>query len=242
MIPDTQECIGIYTDLDTLMDTRLATLYRMDPSKVDEILPMYFSRVSDEFPGYDTEAFKQMYAARDETTLKHAMLTEATQILKFFAGKTLVARVGTPFRKQPKVTINMFPYMLTEGVQNVLITAVNYHCKGMLDIELVFKPPEEVTPSYIRNEFAMMAMYDYCPWLDLHAENGNFRRTRIPSVKLMVPNTLKSLEAAQQFADVKIYEIIQHVFSGLICVEFNHVSKFCVDHSLLQKFIKQKSK
>ena len=239
MISVDQDVIGIYTDLDTLMDTRLATLHRIDPSKVENVLPMYFSRISDEFPGYNTEEFKLAYAARNEETLQHAMLTEATQILKFFAGKTLAARIGTPFRKQPKVTINMYPYVLPIETQNILITAINYHCKGMLDIELIYRHPEEVTPEYIRGEFAMMAMYDYCSWLDLHTENGNFRRHRIPSIKLMVPNLLKSVEAAEMFKDVKIFEIIQNTLSPIVSLEFNHVSKFCIDHNLLAKFTQQ---
>ena len=50
----TNDHISMYMDLDSLFDTRIATLYRLDVEKVmPAMMDGYFDRVFDEFSGYD---------------------------------------------------------------------------------------------------------------------------------------------------------------------------------------------
>lgn len=234
--------IGIYTDLDTLLDTRMATLFRMDPSKIEGVLPMYFDRLSDEFPGYDTDAFKAAYAARDNATLKHAMLTEGIDILNYFAAKTLHARVGTPFKRQPKITVNTYPYTLSADVIDTIVKALVVHTENKSDIEVVNMTPSEVSPVFIQRTYALMAMYDYGPWLDLHTDNGNFSRTQLPSITLFVPALLRSLDAIPSFMTANVFDRITKLFSGMIKLNFLPVSKFSVNHLHYAEYLKKQKK
>jgi hypothetical protein len=59
---------------------------------------------------------------------------------------------------------------------------------GFVDIEIISKSLEHLTPGYCKNTFAAMLMYDSSNWLDTHAKSGEFKTCKIPEITLYIPS------------------------------------------------------
>lgn len=231
------ESISLYTDLDSLFDTRAATLLRIGGTALVEqaIAGGYFTRIADEFEGVDTEAFKAAYAKRDVYTLKEALLTSVIGLVSLFAGQTLTAVVNSPFRRQPEVAVNTYPYQLSDTEEIAIIAGLRAATSNNIDIRLIHLPPEALTPQMVKEKFAQVVMYDYVNWLETHATNGNWNKTQCPLVRLRAPALIKSNEAAQKLANIDVFEAIAKHSSFFITLEFCPAQTFSVNLGRMAK-------
>lgn len=220
----------IYVSIDALFDTRLSILHAMDPAKLDPVVEeKYFGRKFDEFDGYNTKSFQDRYDKRDIAALKDAMITGIIPIISYFAKTTLKARVSTPFRRQPKLELNIYPYNLSEKAIKTIIHGLKIVTEGLIDIEVVRYSLEELTPSFVKSNYIDMVMYDYWNWLECHAKNKNFESVQCPEVTLIGPMLVKSREAWEECKAVDIFPIIEQYSSLFIKLVLYPVSYFCVD-------------
>ena len=234
------ETASIYVDLDSLFDTRLATIHQFGLEKVAEVLSNgYFSRISDEFEGIDTETFQKAYQKRNALTLKNALITPVVELISQFAKQTLVALVSSPFRRQPKVSVNVYPYEIPEEAISSIIAGLRSVTNKLLDIEVISLSPEEVTPAFIKQNFVMVVMYDYVKWLDIHSENKNLLNTQCPQVMLIAPRLLKSKEVLRQVRlDTAIDALEKHT-SIFINLMLYPVQTFCVNMDRMKETVKK---
>jgi len=220
----------IYIDLDSLLDTRMGTLSKFGIGAAEAaVAGGYYDRLYDEFEGTDTEAFKKAYAERDALVLANSMITTTAELIDQFVKKTLIALVNTPFRYQPKVYLNTYPYQLSEDVLNDLVIGLKAITKNNADIEVGYMTPEEVSPSYVKANFIQMIMYSYWEWLEIHAANGNFEKTQCPQITLFGPAIVQSKQAAKLLTGQNVFSAIE-TYSGLfIKLELIPVKMYCVD-------------
>lgn len=224
------EQIRIYCEIDALLDTRLATLYLLDPMKVPDVLKNgYYSRITDEFLGYDQTVYLEAYKNRDERTLAVAMMTEAIFFINYFAESTLKALASTPLRRQPELVLNLHPYKLDEEAKKLIIKAITHHTKGLIDVSLVNMPYADLTPSMLKSEFAAVVMYEYWNWLEVHSENKNLETTQLPSVKLIAPALIRNKEAISAMPNLHIFKVIEQHTKPFIDLTTYPISKFSVD-------------
>jgi hypothetical protein len=77
-----QEANAIYSELDALQDTRIATIAKIDQDLASRALQNgYHTRQCDEFDGVDSEHFKRLYQSRDVETLKLSAPTEIHNLI-----------------------------------------------------------------------------------------------------------------------------------------------------------------
>lgn len=232
-----KETIGIYVDLDSLMDTRLAVLFDIDPLIAEKNLEQGFlSREYDEFVDIETSFFKERYSKRDKRILKKAVVTKIPEIILYFANQTIKAYNASPMSKIPKLVINTFPYSLMESEITNLILAMRAITKDRIDIQIVEKPPELITPNYFKNDFAFVVMYHYVEWLEIHSINQNLVKTQCPEITLLGPAMVKSKEALEELKGVKIYEAIETYTSPYFKLILYPTSYFSAD---IAKFMKR---
>lgn len=228
----------IYVDLDSLFDTRLSTLYKLDSQRVAGLLKNgYFSRDYDEFDGYDVETYHKAYQQRDASTIHHSSVTDVPRIILYFAEQTLKARASTPFVKQPRLHLNIYPYVLPEEAIVAIVEGVKLVTKGLIDIEIIDTPLEQITPSYVKKTYAMLVMYEYWNWLEIHAANRNFESTFCPEITLIGPAIVRSKTAWEQVKTVDIYPIIEQYSSMFIKLTLYPVTTFCVN---IERMVKAK--
>lgn len=183
----------LLVDLDSIFDTRLGTLLQMGDDKAQAAIDHgYHDRISDSWPGVDFQEFKERYKKRDKVTLKHSLVTPMLSLAKEFALQILNNINNTPFHSVPILLLNIYPYALSDEEVKVIAAGVKAGTMGLCEIQIVNMSPEEITPLYVKLNLALLAIYDYDEWLDLHAVNGNWKSCRAPDVTLLAPMIAKT--------------------------------------------------
>lgn len=161
----------IYVELDALLDTRLATIARLDKSVAESIVENgYHSRNADWFDGIDMNEFQRLYKERNADILPYALLTNMMGVLNQLIKDLLKQAIARPYFDGVKLEVNTFPYRLTDEEESLLGRAVASYMPAGITVELVYLTLEDLTPAYCKDRYAVMVMYEYDPWMSLHAE------------------------------------------------------------------------
>jgi len=229
------EASTIYVDIDALFDTRAATLntFGLEQARV-AIASGYYDRLYDEFEGIDRASYLEAYQKRNVLTLKDAMVTPVARMIYLFAKQTLEALVASPYRRQPKVFLNVYPYQLEEETVRYIVAGLRAVTKNTIDVEVGYLTLEEITPRYVKQNYAVMVMYEYWNWLEVHAQNENLTQTQCPQVTLIGPRLVKSKEAAQKLSGQDVFTAIETYTGLFIKLQLYPVNVFCVDLNRLK--------
>jgi hypothetical protein len=233
------EHASLYIDLDALFDTRLATLFQIDPVQTEKIIAGdYFKRHYDEFEGIDTALFKERYQQRDIRTLKNAVLTSANRIVNQFIKDTLLALVNSPFRRQPRIVVNTYPYQLSEAEERVIMEGLIYMTHRKADIALIHESFETLTPEVVKSQYIQLVMYNYWDWLETHAVNKNWEKTACLENTLFGPQLVKSSEAALKLEGEPVFSAIESAVGCFIQLVLLPAQLFSAD---LERYAKHKT-
>jgi len=235
MTTDTKES-NLLVELDCLLDTRLAVLYRHDIKAFEKAMKsQYPGRVIDAFSGINATEFRKLYKKRDKSDLKNALGTGFVSVIKDFTISTLQNNLDTPFRMAPVITINTYPYDLTEKELELVIMSIARKTKELADVTVVNISPEDLTPLYIKSMYSMVAMYDYVEWLEIHSANGNLKKTTCPDIGLLAPELFYlDLPSKEEISKIKAtgkspFEAMEELVSPLIALKFMPAEFFSMD-------------
>lgn len=225
---------GIYIELDALLDTRLSTLYSLGEKVMLDVLDKnYFSRRSDKFHNISKEIFDKAYKQRNKKTLQNAIVTKTIGYIKELVTTMNRQAMETPLHTGPKIIVNTYPYILTEEELKIIIAGIAASTSGTCDIEAIHKSPEEITPRYCNNNFAIMFIYDYAPWLE--AQTERFKTNRCADITVVVPGIYFVREPTNEelfqainngMHPLKAIEYISSVFIGL---KLHDIDLFCAN-------------
>lgn len=178
---------NVLVDLDSLLDTRLGTIARIDPDLVFYNIAnfKYYNRDEDIFDNIDKDVFRKLYQERDKETLKLSPATQFCRELGKIAVDLSVDSHSQPMRGKAEIFINVYPYHLTDDEMIEIENSILYYTGETLPVHAIRKRPEEITPRFLKNDFSLMIMYDYAPWLELHA--NDLEKTPLPEVTLLSP-------------------------------------------------------
>ena len=186
---------GIYTDLDTLLDNRLSMLYMINPElaiqfKEDD---KYLKRLKDNMGCMSYDIFYSFYRRRGKKLLELAL---PTHILDRFIIPDCFEKVSDSRNGNGgliKIYVNTYPYALNKKEKELLELSINQRVYGGETV-IMYKPPKEITPSWIHDHVSSMYMYEGIRWIQYHSPAGNLARDPIPSVMLMVPTIIECNE------------------------------------------------
>lgn len=225
--------VKVYVSLDTLLDTRIATLDQLDPVSAKLIgEARYHTRTIDVFDrngsAIKQTAYEEAYNNRQYETLAHATMTWLPRYLLTLVSK-LTMKQGMPLlSEQINISVDMYPYNLSESVQESLMAAMETYTNGAAKIDLVYYLPEDLSVSMIKHSYDICFMYDFDGWLGLHKEE--FARTQIPEVRFVVPRLyLKDSPAPLRDKLSKeeyVWEQMSLLLMGLVGVVFMDVRLF----------------
>ncbi len=203
---------GFFTDLDSILDTRLGTIVRFYNDKFEDVIKNgYLNRDRDLFKGIDPEDFKQQYAKRDKLTLKASMMTSVLSLAKDFCKQIYEGNIKTPFIHRPKIIVNIYPYVLTEEEQKLIREVVMYRISKLCDVQLVNMSFDRITPGYLNSNISMAAIYEPFEWLEAQTKLNEWKYGGCPHVVMMGPLLFK---------DVRIKDITPEEFrssSEMLC-------------------------
>ena len=186
---DSVHARGIYTTLDSLLDTRASVLETHWPGVIEPLLldGKYHTRASDTFPPVTHAEFKAKYDQRTHEDLKHAVVTPVLSLIRdavrCFQHEILVQG----FRSTPRLFINTWPYLFTKEWCEEFAQFIGLGITGpnLLKVKVFYRTPEEVSTTWV-NRFVNV-MYDYhgLDWME--AQTKNFQVQTVAHVPLYIP-------------------------------------------------------
>lgn len=176
--------------LDALLDTRIATVSKIDQDAAVKLLndPRYEAREIDDFSelcGISKEQFDEAYAARDVETLQRSRITGVPIYLDRLVRQLEVDKNRTPHIDDIKVDINIWPYELDQEEQDLLITLVMHYVGVETMARVVRYSPEEVTPALLRKEYTVHVIYSFSEWMEKQAEA--YQVVKTPTLAVVAP-------------------------------------------------------
>lgn len=225
-------------ELDCLLDTRLAILFGLGENFAKRAIDNgYYDRLIDDFPNVPFEEFVQLYKNREKNVLRNAMLTKVVFLMREFVMATTHQILTSPFHMKPAIIVNTYPYEFSNEEAEVLISVVVSMTSGMADVELVRMSPEQITPAYVKKHLSLVVMYEYPEWLELHAENENFKKVTCPEVTLIGPAlffkrpTKKELEETHR-TGINPFKAVEEMVSPIIGLRLIDAENFSLDVKL----------
>lgn len=166
----------IYTELDCIMDTRMAIVSQIDEEAAVSLVTSekYHARLHDTFSlyheGFDDEAFKKRYAERTVEDIKgNTYPTAVVKRLYGFAETCRRLRDTAPEPQTISLVVNLYPYKFSDEEKEVLRDVIS---ASTLIEEIAFweMPVGDLTPTTIRANFTQVILYDANEWITMHHE------------------------------------------------------------------------
>lgn len=179
---------NIYLDLDVLFDTRLATLYGLDPNIAEYCVKngYYHTRFRDNFSCISSDIFYSYYRSRDKLTLYYGIPTNMFRVVSEHYGDLLTDLKTIDHSDDLKIYVNIHPYDLeVEEIEAILQLLKDQ----ILDVklEVVKLGMRELTPRWMVNHIGTIFMYNACEWLEYHSANTNIYNDPIVNLYMFPP-------------------------------------------------------
>lgn len=219
----------IYAMLDTLVDSRIGTLMRMNPKFAIKATGSkdYHNRLSDDLvdiiddPEFDQDFFNKLYYDRDMSTLYFSRVTRMVSYLRSVIQDQIGLRlVGDPRIGPVRLIINTYPYYLEPEYLDTLrqVLSVSFSLPEP-QIEMDFRPLRDITLAWLRNiEPAMFVMYDFHEWQQCAAdlpkttEEAKLMRGS-PETVMVTPGLLRTRHDYDEIKKVERDETFQDPFT-----------------------------
>ena len=181
----------IYTDLDSILDTRLATIFNVDKNIYKDIvsgvesIEKYLSRKTDRFGRLDNTVFKALYQRRDKKTIATPLPNGIPLLIHSY-----IASILENSSKVPKLYLNVYPYILNDKDKRTLTRNVQAVYKNMIEVELIDKPNKDITVKFVHENIGLMVMYNGLKWIEYNMSNRSLLSLNLPDVTMIVPKLL----------------------------------------------------
>ena len=169
----------ILVELDCLLDTRVATVHRINPQAAVKLIDSpYFYRQVDDFEALtqgliEQSDYKVAYERRDIDTLKCARPTKMLGFLHTLNGEIVQQSLRTPHSEGFCVEVNTYPYQLSESEKRALCLSVKSYLKPDARVTAVFFNPKDITPERFLKHWDAIVVYDFNTWFQHHCNAFN---------------------------------------------------------------------
>lgn len=182
--------------LDVLLDTRLATLAKMNPDYPKIVLNTGWKEREGDFysswiPNFDQDLFNTYYYERGETGDIHTNSIVSGYLARLIADVKILrsASENHPMVGSIGIDINVWPYTFTMIEGAALKGVLAEYLGDGINIEMARIKPEDLTPSSIRGRWCSFSVYNFDEWFTIHVDA--LLATPIPSVVCIAPRLLK---------------------------------------------------
>lgn len=166
----------ILIELDALIDTRLGTIKRFWPRRINnESLEEYHNRdhirIWDIFHIPESE-YLEKYKARDIDTLAYSFGTQLSVVLRALITTSIMKAEANPHIGQVSVTLNLSPYVMEPDMQlaflkilDELLLVHDVKVGKELKTAVDFIDMSVLSAGAVRKKFEGMIIYDLVEWL-----------------------------------------------------------------------------
>ena len=177
---------GVYTDLDSLFDTRaivLSTLTNNGKYDINLTIDKYQNRIRDNFGTLSSKIFHYFYSKRKKTVLNVAPVTSVHKvILDYFMDIVAKAKSDITFN----LYVNVYPYDLRQEELEVIILGINKLLPNV-NIITINQPISDLSKDWMSEKVGMLIAYNGMEWLRVVLENANQYEGELLNLKVLVP-------------------------------------------------------
>lgn len=177
---------GVYTDLDSLFDTRaivLSTLTNNGKYDINLTIDKYKSRIRDNFGTLSSKIFHYFYSKRKKTVLNIAPVTSVHNvILDYFTDVVATTKSDIMFN----LYVNVYPYELRQEELEVIILSINKLLPNV-NIITINQPISDLSKEWMVEKVGMLIAYNGMEWLRIVLENANTYEGEVLNLKVLVP-------------------------------------------------------
>jgi hypothetical protein len=224
----------VYVTLDCLLDTRLGTLAQISQDTAVKALESnYFAREIDVFPGVSRQEFRDAYAKRNVDTLVASAATNVFLILQACVKGSLEDIALGGQNNGITFIVNYYPYQLEPEEVAEIRKMILLRTADVMEVEMVSVGNMFLTPTYCKENYAMMIIYDYVDWYEMHLDA--IQKTPIPGVTLIAPalyhNETPNDEVLRIFDKENIHPFrsTEIASAAVISLKLLDVEVFCID-------------
>lgn len=216
-------------NIDTLFDTRLACVHLVNREWVTPLLNKgYMSRKTNKLsalhPDIDDKAVDEAWNNRGMGVLSSSFITNLTEELTHRILETVGEDVENPKFSQYEVTINTYPYELSEKDKAALVNEFKLTFL-FTEIKTTFKSLQEITPRYLSNNFTQFIIPDLNEWTGF--QMNNLKQVPIPHVSCIAPALLlPNKECPEKMEDV--IRTIKMIYAAHLDLEILPVELFSI--------------
>ena len=158
---------AIYTDIDSILDTRMALLYLKFPDTLKWLLANGYPHRLSDIPNYEIrDDFITEWGLRNRDILVESRVTKISRFVKEFI-ESSISQIGiVPDAGAPRVILNLYPYEIKEQEGMVILKGLMASIGSMAELKVVNLKPEEVSPSWIDKQGVQrLLVYRYDEWI-----------------------------------------------------------------------------
>lgn len=254
MTKETEIPSGIYADIDTLFDTRLATLAMIHQGvALNALRNGYHIREIDEFDNVNHATFKELYDTRDADVLYNSPVTKIPEMIRDAVKGMFKQTLETPFSTKITLDINFYPYVVTDKAATALINTFKEMTTGVADIRAVWIPPTELSAKYCAERYSLMIKYHYAEWIDHLAKTDELKKNPLTIVTLYSPRLYFVRQPTKQeriklkMQNQDLFLNTEKMFSPLINLKLLTIDYFCaslgegVEDAIILDLLKKKA-
>lgn len=206
----------IYTDLDTLYDTKITLLNMIDPRLVREYLSREYN-ILDHTLYLSNKAFDRIYRDRDKRVLIGSKNSSVVDLLRRIVSDIDTKnKTTTVIPSVMTLVINTYPYKLDDEEKSIMKEFMSRYILHLNEIDIIY---EEIIDSELMNKINIMVKRDGLKWfMDNRLSNPEFK---LPNLKLIVPDDMVMSGLTKMDVDVdKLKEYLETTLMLDVCLEF----------------------
>ena len=228
--PEVKTEMDVLVDLDSLLDTRLTTLYDMSVPVYEDMIAKgtYHNRYKDSFGPITYSIFKAIYGERTKEILRLATPTNMVNTINEYFVEAFMNNKRAGGTDIPNLYINIYPYKLTDDEQLLIRTSFTTMIKN-IPIFIVSMDATQLTPMWVRDNIGLLVLYNGMEWMEKQTANLNLIKTPLVNTAMFVPAVAVS-DAHVKNNDMKalgeLFTDLEEMGKTLIRVKFLRISNY----------------
>lgn len=241
-----KKALGVYIDLDSLLDTRLGTIAKYDKDIAISNLDNndYYTRTTEDFIGIDKSIFDELYKNRDIDTLKESTITNIVFIIREFTLGLIKLVADHPIYDRIKVYVNTYPYILNNDENNDLIEIIRGYTFDTCDVSVIHKSFKELDCMWVYLNVQHMFIYHYNDWLNERGKELSHRG--LPELSVYCPKiyfshtpTNEEKEELDKLNDgnsIDYFSVFSDLYSCMLQLNFMPIDHFSVVNTYQEEY------
>lgn len=227
----------IYTDLDSLFDTRLTVLANIDIKYMGALKGNLWHCRDTELPSSvskeDANKYYSNYLERDKHVLVQSPPTDIVDYLRTYNASIIACNAKTEYSYRSTILLNLWPYTLTDDEIELITNGLSAATLVGNGVEVINKDPATIDYDFIKdNKVNSLVCFNYRDMLDNICSGEKIKNNSLVDVSLFIPDLLYGSIPEGVNTKEEALQLTEEYMLPIINLKFIPVGYFCSRVSL----------